>query len=91
MTKHLLETTCSTPEGTWKLVVHEGGEWEFKYKPIDQLEQVRARGSVADTLAKNYSLNISDAPRQELKYLLQALQLLCQGANPCTTPTPQSA
>jgi len=81
MITRLLETTCSTPEGTWKLVVHENGLWEFKFKPIDKLEELRARGSVADALAKNYCLNTIDAPKQELKYLLQALQLLCQGTS----------
>lgn len=91
MTKTLLVTTCSTPEGTWKLLVFEDGKWEFRFHPIDQLEQLRASGSVADALAKNYSLNISDAPKQELEYLLQTLQLLCQGARPCTIPTPRSA
>ncbi len=80
MTTRLLETTCSTPEGTWKLVVHENGKWEFKYKAIDKNEELRASGSVTDALAKNYCLNTMDAPKQELKYLLQALQLLCQGA-----------
>lgn len=78
MVECLVATTCQTPTGTWKLLVHTNGDWEFKFKPIDQLEELRASGSVRDSLAEGRISSISGVPLQELKYLLRTLQLLCK-------------
>lgn len=78
MVNCLVTTTCEVATGTWKLLVHDDGAWEFKFKPIDKLEELRASGSVCDSLALSRIGSISDVPLQELKFLLRTLKLLCE-------------
>lgn len=78
MVNCLVTTTCEVAAGTWKLLVHADGAWEFKFKPIDKLEEMRASGSMRDSLALGRIGSISDIPRQELKFLLRTLKLLCE-------------
>lgn len=60
------------------MLVHTDGDWEFKFKAIDKLEETRAHGSVRDSLARGQIGSISGVPLQELKYLLRTLKLLCE-------------